>query len=280
MNTRRAMTTGMMGSMAALGCVFALGCVADMGEVGEVPAEEAAPLPLMESEAATPVSVLKLRNGNELRFYSAPKEGTAVLEVGNVNNGPSVTQRPELRDASPQEIFWAVSEPGTPVPEGLTRQPLTSATSAMPRDRMQGWLVETMGASLTTPEQCTSDVLFDEAYCDEPAPYDSHKCFFNRSGDTIWNSGRASSYKVGLCVQEGTVSDQLTYTDHNPLGACGFAFPEAIAWTFTISAGGWINWVWSAGPGDWWRTYTHATTQASGDIFDHGQRWNYEPNCL
>lgn len=278
MNTRYSMTT-VMGSMAALGCVFALGCVADMGEE---PAEAAAPLPRMGGEAAavTPVTVLKLRNGNELRFYSAPTEGTAVLEVGNVNNGPSVTQRPELRDASPEEIFWAASEPGTPVPEGLVRKSLASAASPMPSDRAQGWLIKAMGAALTTAAQCTSDVLFDEAYCDEPAPYDSHKCFFNRTGNTTWISDRASAYKVGLCVEQGTVHDELTYTSHNPLGACGFGFPGGTAWVFDISAGGSINWVWSAGADDWWRTFTHITTEGSGDIYDHGQRWNYEPNCL
>ncbi|AUX45415.1 uncharacterized protein SOCE26_069060 [Sorangium cellulosum] len=275
MNARYSMTT-VMSSMAALGCVFALGCAAD---VGEEPAEGAAPLPVMAGEAKAPVTVLKLRNGNELRFYSDPEEGSAVLEIGNVDNGPSVTRRPELRDASPEEIFWAVSEPDTPVPEGLAGRLSESATSLL-NDRAQGWLIKTMGAALTIADQCTSDVLFDEAYCDEPPPYDSHKCLFNRTGDTTWRSGRASRYKVGLCVEEGTVHDQLTYTSHNPWGACGFAFPEAIAWTFDISAGGSINWVWSAGSDGWWRTFTHTTTQASGDVFDHGQRWNYEPSCL
>ncbi|WP_437562060.1 hypothetical protein [Sorangium sp. So ce542] len=265
-----------MGSMLALGCVFVLGCVAD---AGEEPAEEAAPLPLIGAEAATPVKVLKLRNGNELRFYSDPKEGTAVLEIGNVNNGPSVTRRPELRDASPEEIFWAVSEPDTPVPEGFTPK-LPAKAASLLNDHAQGWLITTMGAALTAADQCTSDVLFDEAYCDEPPPYDSHKCLFNRTSNTTWKSARASRYKVGLCVEQGTVHDQLTYTSHNPWGACGYAFPEAIAWTFDVSAGEYINWVWSAGSEGWWRTFTHTTTQASGDVFDHGQRWNYEPNCL
>lgn len=73
--------------------------------------------------------------------------------------------------------------------------------------------------------------------------------------------------------------DQLRYTDHNPLGACGFAFPGGTAWTFDIAAGGSIKWTWIAGSEDWWRTFTHEVTQASGDVFDHGQRWNDEPNC-
>src|ERR1043166_7559767 len=63
-----------------------------------------------------PIATIVLENGHELRFFGARGKGTAVLELGNVNNGPALTTRPELRDATPAEIFWAVSPTATKVP--------------------------------------------------------------------------------------------------------------------------------------------------------------------
>lgn len=219
-----------------------------------------------------PIATIVLENGNELRFFGAPGQGTAILELGNVNNGASLTARPELRDATPAEIFWAVSPAGTKVPSVLARP-------ANLDSRAQGWLVVELAQALSVPAQCTSDVVFDDTFCNEPAPYDSHQCFFNRTGNTTWISNRSSRYKVGLCVQSGTVHDQLSFDYFNPT-ACETPFEGPIAWQFDVGSGGWISWTWIAGAGDLWRKFTHSTTQATGDVFDHGQMWNNEPSCL
>ena len=233
------------------------------------------PLPTARPGVATvePIATVVLENGNELRFFGAPGEGTAVLELGNINNGPALTTRPELRDATPAEIFWAVSPTATKVPSLLERP-------ANLDGRTQGWLVAELAPVLAVPEQCTSDVVFDDTYCDEPAPYDSHKCFFNRTGNTTWISNRSSRYKAGLCVQSGTVHDKLSFDYFNPSGACDVAFEGPIAWEFDIGTGGSINWTWIAGGGDLWRKFTRSTTNAAGDVFDQGQMWNNEPDCL
>lgn len=233
------------------------------------------PLPTARPGVPTeePIATIFLENGNELRFFGAPGKGTAVLELGNVNNGAALTTRPELRDATPAEIFWAVSPAATKVPSMLARP-------ANLVGRAQGWLVAELAPSLDVPAQCTSDVVFDDTYCSEPAPYDSHKCFFNRTGNTTWISNRSSRYKVGLCVQSGTVHDQLSFDYFNPSGACDVPFEGPIAWQFDVGAGGSINWTWIAGSGDLWRKFTHSTTNATGDVFDHGQMWNNEPSCL
>ena len=233
------------------------------------------PLPTARAGIATeePIATIVLDNGNELRFFGAPDEGTAILEIGNVNNGAALTGRPELRDATPAEIFWAVSPAGTKVPEVLARP-------ASLDSRDQGWLVTELAPILAVPAQCTSDVVFDETFCDEIAPYDNHKCFFNRTGGTSWISGRSSRYKAGLCVQSGTVHDQLTFDYFNPTGNCDVPIEGPVAWQFDVGAGGYVTWTWIAGSGDLWRKFTRTTSEATGDVFDQGQRWDYRPSCL
>jgi hypothetical protein len=224
-------------------------------------------------KTAEPAAVVVLDNGNELRFFAEPTQGTAFLEVGNVANGGPVSRRPELVDATPADVFWAVSKAGTPVPAALA-----TAEHTQP----QGWLVTKMGPVLSTPEQCTSDVVFDDTFCEEPAPYDSHKCFFNRTaGTTIWNSANMTSrYKAGICVQSGTLHDQLIYHHHTPEGACGFAFPgDVFAYSLDLGPGGFAIWTWHGGSDDWWRDWSHQTTGGGDAVFDHGQRWNTETEC-
>ncbi len=284
----------MMKSVLALGVVSVL----VMGCELAAESEDGAELDTTESEEigepAGPsdfedwqVAEVELDGGTVLRFLASPGGGATVIESGNVDSGYApVMSVPELQDASPWEVFWATTESGTEVPSELEEnhryllsEEKIAEKAATPK---QGWLLEEREKVASLHLEGCKNALFWDAHCDlANGQYSNRKCFLNRSGNTTWNSARSDRYKIGICVQQGQIHDLVTYTSHNPWGACGYAFPGGTLLNTDVFNGGYFTIVWWAGAGDWWRTFSHKVTEGSAaDIYDHGQRWRYRSSCL
>ncbi|GAB4514907.1 MAG: hypothetical protein Tsb0020_33470 [Haliangiales bacterium] len=233
------------------------------------------------------IAEVEVEGGTVLQFFASEGGGVSVLERGNISSGRiAVTKESGLEDASPKDIFWAVTGPGTEIPVELEdHHRYLLAEGKIPdgdTKRAQGWLLEQRkDAAPKAISDCVNAVFWDNHCTSASGQYPQQKCFLNRSGNTTWISDRADRYKAGICVQEGQVHDLLTYTTHNPYGACGFGFPGGTAINTDVFTGGYLVWIWWAGSGDWWRTWTHKVTEgSSSDVYDHGQRWRYRPSCL
>jgi hypothetical protein len=237
-----------------------------------------------EAEAETiavPDHEIQLPNGNALRFYLFEDGSAGVLEVG-LDGNPSLLDLPEMEDATPAEVFLAVSA-AQPVPEALlanhraaTVDGSVEAWEAIVEAAAPGWLLPELDTYLlgdfaSSSSSCVN-ATFQANHCLPDAPYTNDKCFFDRSSNVSWISSLTRRYKAGVCVSAGFIHDKLSY--QAVTGYCGGLQAPVVIWDQNYSAGGYTTWAWTAGFSDATRKWTHTATNAgAGDVFDHGQKW-------
>jgi len=283
-------------------CLPLLACGADKGAPGTTAASDAAEAVSISDEAwselvATedvvidePSFVLNLRSGEELSFFVHDDGSVGVS--GRNRDGGSVLDDPLLQDATPAELFHAVSR--EPMPPGLAVHhdrlladgrvlPLEEALAGVPA----GWRNQ---VHLNSSSPCYNST-FVTNHGDHPS-YDRTVIRLNSSGNLYWTTGSVDRYKAGFCLQEGQGHSELTYLwgesgPHSELGGqCAYYRTRSVVWgraspttLQTYSATTYRTYVWWRPSGASRRVFRHIAGNASGDVYDWAQRYRESGPC-
>jgi hypothetical protein len=241
-----------------------------------------------------PSFVLDIPDGERLKFFVDKHDGGVALlgQMDGYSMRRSVLDHPELQEATPAMIYHAVTEDGSDIPEvlmvhheGVARQFGLPQLRVALKGRGRGWLLGEPPSQ--QPAAPCVNVTFDANICDHPA-YDEALCKIDTSGTWIWIVPGAYRYKAGFCLQTGQAMSWLTYShmrwnsQDGHCESCGVLHTawglESLLFGEKWSATTYLVYVWWKSAGSTWaRKFSHVAGYGSGDVFDWGQRYSWQP---
>lgn len=250
---------------------------------GETPAEPG----LDNAVEAIPDHVLHLDGGSTLSFF-IDEAGVAMLEDVPADAGvASILDDPRFTDASPALVWYALTDAGTEIPEGLREHhgQLVQRGEVEPLSRaLAGQARSLAPAPLESGSPCLN-ATFNAAHCSNAA-YDDDQCWFNVNGELHWVVPSAERYKAGFCLQQGSARSWLSYYDAwpDPILDCATSWVTSYAWGSASHIDGtnyhattYRNYVYWAGSNGYRRTYTLHAEGNPGAVWDLGARWTISP---
>lgn len=236
-----------------------------------------------------PSFLLHLQSGEELSFYIYD-DGTVGV-AGLNRQGGSVLDDPLMQDASPAEIFHAVSN--DPMPPGLAIHhgrlaadgevpPLEEAIDAVPA----GWRNRVRFSSSSPCLNAT----FAAAHGAHPS-YPSSIIRLNTSATWTYVTRSVDRYKAGFCLQSGQGKGALNYkieeTGPRPeaLGTCGYSgyrniYGQTPAFSMlNYSATTYRSYLWWRPSDAPRRKFWHRAGYSVGDTYDWAQRFRVSGPC-
>lgn len=229
-----------------------------------VVATEAPPATPAVAPAPQPSLEVALPEGNVVQFFF-DEDGVAVNEYG-APGVPLVTLQPELAEATPAEVFWAVTQAPAAVPKPLlSNHGARRALSARPR----GWL---LGGALTARAETTPLVVCGNtaaAFCGDATQYSSYYCALDTSAPQSRYRTRVERYRAAYCIQGGGgLGDRLIRSTHNA-GVCNAASSPVDVWNAAaLTVGAAASHSWQRSPGGSYRAYEHFTYAFYLDTLD------------
>jgi hypothetical protein len=231
--------------------------------------------------------------GRLLFFVDEHDDGVAVLgEVPSYSTRVSALDHPELQDATPAMIYYAVTDDESEIPkvlvahhDGAAREFDLAQLEVALEGRDRGWfLAEPPSQQSSSP---CANATFTANICAHPE-YDEALCKKNTSGTWIWHVPGAYRYKAGFCLQKGQSHSWLTYEHvrwNDQLGGCEGCQVLHVPWGLESllfdekwSATTYLVYVWWKGAGSAWaRSFSHVGGFGTGDVFDWGQRYSWKP---
>jgi hypothetical protein len=234
------------------------------------------------------VAELKLGEGSTARFFASEDGSAGVLE--SVTSGPAVItgELAQLHDLdSIAELYWALSDEGTEVPELLLRH-----HSAMADDAGRAHIFASERGSLRQRYETrlrlfdgTGPCLnaeFNANHCAIAGYPDGPACIFDTAGDPSWFTGHTTRFKAGFCLSSGQAHSSLTYNhtfaDCNSCRALhgvwgGFLHPGP------YSAQTYFTWTWIGPSGAQKRTWDHESDGLAGAVYDWATRFDASNSC-
>ena len=231
-----------------------------------------------------PSFAVEAPGGARLLFFADDDGSVGVLgEVPDGSERGSAIDHPELQEATPAMIYFAVTGDDSEIPEALVAHHEGLAREAgLPRlevaleGRERGWLLADPNPQFGSP---CSNATFTVNHCGHSA-YDEAFCKKNTSASWNWYVPGADRYKAGFCLQQGQAQSWLYYQVQG--ANCTYFQPHYI-WGFNsalfdeeYSATTYRSWVWWRGAGSPRRLWYHFGGNGSGDVFDWGQRYSWE----
>lgn len=222
-----------------------------------------------------PTMVYTLDDGTAIAFYlyDDGSVGMQGLAGGVASVLPSLL---EAAGDSPAEVFWGITEAGTPVPEQLLAvQDELASTGDRPRwdqvvDDPQGW----MRSGLALPRTYAPCVnsTFTASHCLPYPPYNHGVCKTDTNTGWWWETATIRRYHASLCVDAGAVDDTLTYAEVDA-ATCISDRVLHVVWGWfgasSYAANSYLTWSWIAPSGALSRSFYHSSWNASGsDNYD------------
>ncbi|MEQ1503805.1 MAG: hypothetical protein ABMB14_16310 [Myxococcota bacterium] len=251
-----------------------IGCGEEVGSAPELPGDAELPLApvveLAEGQAILPSRTFALADGSSVSFYLSDDGSVGVRGEGDA----AATVLPEIvaeTGDAPAELWWAVSPPGTPVPEALLalHDEQVASGERRPFDDVsievgQGW-----ATALTTPRYapCVNST-FSAAHCLPNAPYNHGGCNLDSDWDASWTTAAILRYHAAMCLDTGTVDDALTYSEYVGSSCTVFRIYSEI-WGPLLggspyTANSYLYWIWVAPAGGNRRSWTHSAWNVGG----------------
>jgi hypothetical protein len=255
---------------------------------GAYAAEEPQEVIEVESVDDVPTFSIALEGGGHLAFFVDELDGSVgMLEELPVDAGvASLLEDPRLRDASPAQVFYALTPAGTEIPEPLRahHEGLAADGVLPPLDEaLVGNERDITAAPLANSESPCWNPTFVEAHCDHP-DYAEAQCWTNASGDLTWNVPGADRYKAGFCLQAGTARSWLYYRQQ--AGDCNYFYLQNFVWGSDsywngtkYSATTYRSYVWWRSSGGLRRSFYHAARGDAGAVYDFGNRYTWGYGC-
>ena len=240
-----------------------------------------------------PSFVVSVPDGERLLFFvDEHDEGVAVLgEVPSYSTRGSALDHPQLQDATPAMIYYAVTKDDSEIPEvlvahhdGVAREFDLAQLEVALEGRDRGWfLTEPPNTQSSSP---CANATFTTNICAHPE-YDEAVCKKNTSGSWIWRVPGAYRYKAGFCLQRGRAQSWLSYEHvrwNDQQGWCEGCRVLHVAWGWESLSSGekwsattYLVYVWWKGAGSSWaRSFEHVAGFGTGDVFDWGQRYSWK----
>ncbi len=240
-----------------------------------------------------PCFVVSVPDSERLLFFVDKHDGgVAVLgETLSYSKRGSALDHPDLQDATPAMIYYAVTDDDSEIPEVLVvhhdavaREFDLAQIKVALEGRNRGWFLAQLPSQQSSP--CLN-ATFTANICAHPS-YDEALCKKNTSGTWIWHVPGAYRYKAGFCLQKGQSQSWLTYTHvrwNDQQGWCEGCNVVHAAWGLDSllfdekwSATTYLVYVyWKSAGTSWGRSYSHAGGFGTGDLFDWGQRYSWKP---
>jgi hypothetical protein len=236
-----------------------------------------------------PVATIEL-GGDEYEFFAWEDGSAGLLHAGSGRLAPELEG---LEDASVAEVFWALSDPGTPIPDLLQRHHEQMAaewgTSPDPRVGPQGWLaeevVEMPEGVPAIPSQCTN-ATFNSNICGSATYPNGPGCFNNVTGSIGWYTAGTSRYRAGLCVQAGSANDYLSYAEYTNSSSCNVTWRVLYTiWGYSFNSypsphsNIYLSWWWIAPSNAPRRAWDHVGSNYSGAVYDWGTKTLDTSDC-
>lgn len=238
-------------------------------------------------EAEIPVATLEI-DGTEFRFFAWEDGSAGLLQAGA---GPLATPVADLLEqVTVAEVFWALSEPGTPIPELLESHHQQMARdweiTADPRFGRQGWLIDELPEQVEVSGSACLNATFNSNICGSSTYPDGPGCFNNLTGSVAWYTGGTSRYRAGVCVQSGSANDWLSYSHYTNQASCTSSCGVAhTIWGYAWNAypsphtNLYLNWWWIAPSNAARRSWDHVGSNYSGAVYDWGTKTLDTSNC-
>lgn len=220
--------------------------------------------------------------GDHTIWFHIDESGVSMTEFSS--NGMNWTSSPTFFDATAAEIFWALSEPGAEVPEGLLRlQSNLAAKGEVPSwdevtaFKPQGWAQQDIAPYAALAVECDS---WTTNHC----LYTSGVCYADQNTLSAWrNNDEVDRYYGAVCVDSGTVTDVLKYKKIQPAAACAHDSSWTTVWSANFSAGDIATHTYNGFndplPPYGLREYDHSLSNGVFDTWNWSSRYR-QSNCV
>lgn len=236
-----------------------------------------------------PIASLEAMEGIKVDFYAWEDGSAGVLE--SVSGADfSILQNADISEKTPAEIFWALSSPGTPIPELLVEhhEDIRMEEKLAPMEKIkagnpQGWALQQL--NFRSGSSPCNNSNFIANHCLPKSGYTHGKSFIDTNGNWTWWAKPVRRYKAGFCLSNGTVNDYLYYTVQ--AGDCNYFRTAYYIWggpplltSSQWNAVSYLSWTWWAGSSTPSRLWYHCSFNGhSGDRYDWSCIYKFGSIC-
>ncbi len=242
----------------------------------------------LSNDASSRHRLVELESGNRVEI-TWEVDGVSVTEHGQLPN-PSVLSQPEMANATPLEVFWAIAgddeEPPLFLIENHDRLGELEPHNALEQvlDQEAGWLRRDLDSDLTwrAAADCV-DFTYSGVNCLPEAGYNVDTCELNQDGPWDVTDSMSSKFRGAVCGQGAGFQDKLQYQrQQNVLSGCDLEASVSTVWHESIIDDEYKVTTWTSTMVAPWvyRSYRHRSShQVPGTNFDWSSMTAFQGSC-